>query len=419
MGIFALVVGLFGLIYGVLQHLKGKRILAAPFKTTGELQKNPVSSDPKGLISTEGKVVPPPQHLLSPCTQTPCLAYEVKISRKWEKWETTQDGNKKVNGTATQETLKGGAIFGLDDGSGVVMVDATKGGDFDTFKKNFENQTGDRSMLMFGKLEYPRPVISGDDYTTAWTCEEKVVPLSGHYFALGKLEGANITKPGWRALMLSSKGRDGLLKTTNRNKKIGMFGGGAAALAAIPLMIFAPKADQNAKPGQSAYCQSTLKGAQDSCKDTVRDADGNQYAWTVEKPGTFTLAATPPAGKKYPLDTQLVLKNAAGEELANQTGIPGHRVEAKDLELAAGEYTVTVRDAFGTTVKGGFDYTLEIQETTPVPPAVAAEGPGAPIVPALAAEPVVPAAGKKVATVKQNKAPAPLKKGKVQPRRHK
>ena len=34
-----------------------QRILAAPFKKTGEIAKNPISPDPKGAMSTEGKVV--------------------------------------------------------------------------------------------------------------------------------------------------------------------------------------------------------------------------------------------------------------------------------------------------------------------------------------------------------------------------
>ncbi|MBL8921048.1 MAG: hypothetical protein JNJ54_19455, partial [Myxococcaceae bacterium] len=127
MGVLLLLVGLAVLGFGLFQHLKGKRILAAPFKTTGELKANPTSSDPKGAMSSEGKVVAPAQQLLSPCTKQPCLAYEVKVERLWEKVETTQDGTKTVKGSDTLDTLKGGAVFGLDDGSGAINVDVTKG----------------------------------------------------------------------------------------------------------------------------------------------------------------------------------------------------------------------------------------------------------------------------------------------------
>ena len=85
MGILFLLIGLGALGFGVFAHFKGKRILAAPFRGTGELAQNPTSSDPKGLISTEGNVVAPAQALLSPITKTPCLHYEVEVRRHYEK----------------------------------------------------------------------------------------------------------------------------------------------------------------------------------------------------------------------------------------------------------------------------------------------------------------------------------------------
>src|SRR6266516_1150767 len=101
MGIVLLVVALAVLGFGFMNHLKGKRILAAPFKKTGDLAKNPVSEDPKGAMSTEGAVKPPAVQVLSPCSKTPCLYYEVKIERLWEKTETTQEGTKTVKGSTT------------------------------------------------------------------------------------------------------------------------------------------------------------------------------------------------------------------------------------------------------------------------------------------------------------------------------
>ncbi|MEW5743754.1 MAG: hypothetical protein AB1938_32880, partial [Myxococcota bacterium] len=110
MGMLLLIVGLGVLGFGLMQHLKGKRILAAPFKKTGDIAKNPVSEDPKGAMSTEGRVLPPAQALLSPASKTPCLYYELKIERIYEKTETTQDGTKTVKGTETLDTIKGGSV---------------------------------------------------------------------------------------------------------------------------------------------------------------------------------------------------------------------------------------------------------------------------------------------------------------------
>jgi hypothetical protein len=360
MGILLLVVGLAVLGFGFMQHLKGKRILAAPFKKTGEIARNPVSSDPKGLMSTEGSVVPPTTAVLSPLSKTACLYYEVAITRRWEKTEQTQDGAKTTKGTTTIETLKGGAQFGLDDGTGAVMVDASKGGDFDNLKK--QGEAGGVNMsdgyIQFAELRIPKPVSSGEGYTLGYEAVEKIVPVGGSLFALGKLENGKLSKPGWRSMMFSTKGRDGLLASTAKKKKFSFIGGGIGAVAAIPLMIFGPKVES--KPSHN--CSHTIADVQASCDDNVSSQSGNSYTWTVTKAGPYALQVTPPAGKKFPLDAQIVLKNAAGEVVADEVATgAGHAVVARAAELPAGVYTVTVRDVDGTTVKGGFDYALEIR----------------------------------------------------------
>src|SRR5688500_4854927 len=101
MGVFFLVVGLAALGFGVLQLFKEKRILAAPFQKTGEIAANPISSDPKGMMSTQGDVVAPKTPVLSALSKTACLYYEVVITRRWEKQEKTQDGYKTVKGSST------------------------------------------------------------------------------------------------------------------------------------------------------------------------------------------------------------------------------------------------------------------------------------------------------------------------------
>lgn len=358
MGVLLLLIGLAALGFGFFQHLKGKRILAAPFKKTGDITKNPVSPDPKGLMSTEGKVVPPAQQLLSPCSKTPCLYYEVDIKRNYEKTEQTQDGTKTTKSSDNVESLKEGAVFGLDDGSGPVTVDAVKGGDFDNIKKSNEWNVKIGSFvpgeLEFGQLRFRTPKLPSGEYTTGFTATERIVPLDGSLFALGKLEGGKLTKPGWRSMMFSSKGRDGLLASTAKKKKGGFIGGGVAAVLSVPLMIFGPSG------GSSTHCSSTIAGGQTQCDDNVTSKSGNDYAWTVEKAGNYELVVTPPAGKKFPLDAQLVVKNAAGEVVKDEVGeAPGKAVSIK-LDAQPGTYTVTVKDVDGTTVKGGFDYKLAI-----------------------------------------------------------
>ncbi len=386
MGGLLLIVGLAVLGFGLMQHFKGKRILAAPFKKTGELAKNPVSEDPKGAMSTEGKVVPPETPLLSPCTQQPCLSYELKIERLYEKTETTQDGTKTVKGTETLDTIKGGAVFGLDDGSGAIAIDVSKGADFDNYKEGFKKEINGHSgssHITFGEYTYDVPAIGSDKgWTIGFKATEKFVPVEGSLFVLGKLEGAKLTKPGWRSMMTSAKGREGLLGSIQKKKKFSFIGGGVAAVLSIPLMIFGPKADPNAV---SAYCESNLKDARQRCSDTVSSVDGEKYTWTVTKPGQYELTVFAPA-KKISFLPQLIVTDAAGEELINETGGVGTNA-VSTLDVKAGTYSVVVRPGDSFMVKGGFSFDLQIKSLTPEPVAAPKTAKAAPSAPAAAEEP--------------------------------
>jgi hypothetical protein len=377
MGVLLMIVGLAALGFGFLQHLKGKKILAAPFKKTGEIAKNPVSSDPKGMMSTEGTVVAPKTPVLSPLSKTACLYYEVAITRRWEKTEQTQDGAKTTKGSDTVETLRGGAEFGLDDGTGAITIDASKGGDFDNLKK--QGEAGGVHMsdgyVKFGELRIPTPRSGSDDYTLGYEAVERIVPVGGSLFALGKLENGKIGKPGWRSMLFSTKGRDGLLASTAKKKKFSLIGGGIGAVAAIPLMIFAPAS----APSDSDSCDSAITGVQKRCQANVTSKSGDDYAWTVEKAGTYAVEVIPPSGKKFPLSAQVTVKSAAGEVVVDEAApSAGEPVVATLTNLKPGAYTVTVKDADGEAVKGGFDYALEIRsDAVPVEGAVAAAKVGA------------------------------------------
>ena len=360
MGVLLLLVGVAVLGFGLFQHTKGKRILSAPFKKTGELKSNPTSSDPKGAISTEGKVVAPAQQLLSPCTKQSCLAYEVKIERLWEKVETTEDGSKTVKGSDTLDTLKGGAVFGLDDGSGVFNVDVSKGADFDNFKDGFKKELNGRgwaSQIQFGELNFTLPVLSDSEkYTVGFKATEKFVPVEGSLFVLGKLEGASIVKPGWRSLMTSSKGRDGLMGSITKKKKFSFIGGGITAVLSIPAMLFGPSIDTS---GPSSSCESTLTDTRAKCSDRVSSKSGETYSWTVTKGGEYSLTVFAPSSKKIAFDPELIIEDAKGEVLADTEGGTGGNAVAK-LNVEPGTYKLTVKPGDDSMVKGGFGFEMEI-----------------------------------------------------------
>ena len=368
MGVFVLIVGLAVLGFGLYNMMAAKRVLAAPFKKTGELAKNPISEDPKGAMSTEGKVVAPATTLLSPCTKQPCLAYELKIERLYEKTETTEDGTKTTKGSTVLDTIKGGTVFGLDDGSGVFNVDVSKSADFDNMKDGFKKELNGRSwssQIQFGEYSYDVPAIgSSDGYTIGFKATEKYVPVEGNLFVLGKLEGNALVKPGWRSMMTSSKGREGMLGSLEKRKKFSFIGGGIATALAIPLMIFGPKADPNAA---GASCPSELTDVRLRCHSRVDDAD--TYTWTVTKPGSYAVTVFAPA-KKVAFDPGLIITDSNGAELANVEGGVGNDAVAT-VAVKPGTYKVKVHPADNFKVKGGYSYEMEIAAKGDAAPAPA------------------------------------------------
>ncbi|MEW6431827.1 MAG: GIDE domain-containing protein [Myxococcota bacterium] len=408
MGVLLLIVGLGVLAFGLMQHFKGKRILAAPFKKTGDIAKNPTSKDPKGAMSTEGKVVAPAQPLLSPASKTPCLYYELKIERIYEKTETTQDGTKTVKGTETLDTIKGGTVFALDDGSGQVEIDVTKGADFDNMKDGYKKELNGRSWasnIQFGEYTYDVPAIgSNNGWTIGFKATEKYVPVEGNLFVLGKLEGAKLTKPGWRSMMASSKGREGLLGSIQKKKKFSFIGGGAAAVLSIPLMIFGPKADPNAA---GASCPSQMTNERLLCHDNVSSKSGEDYTWTVTQPGQYELEVIAPA-KKVAFDPQLIVKDAQGNVVADVEGGVGMNVKAT-VDAKAGTYTLVVKPGDGYMVKGGFSYDFHIKSLSAAPAAAPVAGGDTQVADPIAADDAAPE-GQDVAAAAPE-APKPAKKG--------
>ncbi|MBL8919191.1 MAG: hypothetical protein JNJ54_10050 [Myxococcaceae bacterium] len=162
-------------------------------------------------------------------------------------------------------------------------------------------------------------------------------------------------KPSWRSLMISSKGREGLLGSIQKKKKFSFIGGGVAAVLSIPAMIFGPTIDTS---GPSMFCESALTDTRVKCSDNVSSESGETYTWNVTKGGEYQLTVFAPA-KKVAFDPELIIEDAKGEVLADTEGGVGGNAVAK-LKVEPGTYKLTVKPGDGYMVKGGFSYDLEI-----------------------------------------------------------
>ena len=274
MGFLMLAIAVIAVIYAFVMKSKGNRILAAPFHKTGEAKV--ANADPKGMISVEGKVHVE-QALLSPCTNTPCLSYEVEILRDYEKESVGSDGKTSTSkGSEKVETLKMGSVFSVDDGSGLVKVDITEGADAEE-KKTFEDKVKlgftVPGELEFGKLRVVTPRLPRDSRTLAFRAVEKIVPVEDKLFVLGKInEGGAIAKPKWRSMMLSAKGRDGLLAHTAKHTKVSFITAAALAVVSVPVIAFVDM-KPSTKPVEAPVALEQKADAAPAAADDAKPAD--------------------------------------------------------------------------------------------------------------------------------------------------
>ena len=59
----------------------------------------------------------------------PCVYFEIEVIQEWSKHVITEDGSKTEKGKDTIQTVKSGAVFFVDDGSGPVAIDPRQGMD--------------------------------------------------------------------------------------------------------------------------------------------------------------------------------------------------------------------------------------------------------------------------------------------------
>ncbi len=232
-GAIVLFVGVLCLIGAGVTKLRAGRIAKTAHAKTGDIaQKGAAVAGEKGAISTEGNVVAG-QLLTSPVTHSPCLYYEVKVTATWK------TGDSSHTETITSEKIA--APFGVDDGSGMVQVDASKGGDFELAQSYRKKQSRGLMAAMTG-----RPLVFGDHGFSVpmgvrvgnriipdsadFEVTERTLAPGGRLYVNGKLDEQNrIGSPAWTSLILSPKSRDELLAGATSMSKYLLIGGAAAS----------------------------------------------------------------------------------------------------------------------------------------------------------------------------------------------
>jgi hypothetical protein len=358
-GFFLIAVALIAIGVAAFKFMQVKKLSSSTLHKTGELAGNPSIAGPKGECSAEGNVVVQ-QPLVAPCSGKPAIYYEIVVKRKWEKYETTEDGQKKVTGSDTVSTVKQAGSFSIDDGSGPIAIDARQDVEADTQQSFKQEQKGVIGQIMFGQFTANVPP-GGDKHTTAVEVTETILAPEGKLFVMGKLAGGQITKADGMLgkLTLSTKGKEGHIAHV---KKHGIIGAVAAVVclgSGIPIAAFAD-------PPAPSLCASLKDGMKkgESCTDRVTDDTGEKLSWKVTKPGGYKLSVVG-TGKNqsmrlYPhVTVSKGDKDVADDESSGEVVI--------DQCFDKGSFDIQIRDTtkghVGGTIKGGAGFELVITES--------------------------------------------------------
>jgi hypothetical protein len=311
----------------------------------------------------------------------PCLAFEITVERNYETTERTENGTATKKGSNNLLSDYKGGVFALQDAQGTVLVDATTKPDA-SFEKAHSSAVNVGILgiipgtLQFGNFQMSTPLLTGEGRTTSFEGVEKIIPPSPNLYALGALamgpQGPIMHTPkgiGTGKLILSSKGRASLVKSTKRNMILGYAVGGVMFVGGAALGMFGPAPEMSASTGSS--CSSTLTTDVVACDGRMYDRDGYDMKWTVPTAGEYTLTVSQPK-VKYPIDPSLTVTDATGKELAHDVGISKGAEAKVTHKFEAGTYTINVRDTFRDKVKGGYGFKLDIARAPDAPAPVVA-----------------------------------------------
>jgi hypothetical protein len=402
-GWFLAVVGLVGVIFGLMQMLKAKKMSSVPFRKPSEIT-GPQAADAKGLVSTEGAVQEGMQPLRGPMSGKPCLAAEILVERKWEKWVMTEKGREKKTGTDKAFSQTYGTTFAVTDPTGRVVVDSNGSLDADMEKSHTNTVMGNvYGGLTFGSFQFNANANYGDTQTTSWIGTEKIVSISPTLYVLGQLtpgaQGHTIATPkgiGTGKLIISHRGREKLLKSTKTKMIVGyvlgvlLLGGGTTLgiLGPAPVSTACEANDIAQGPmAKNGVCTGRL----------TKGAIENSFSWNVKEAAGYRFTVTHPSGLAFPIYPKVVVTDSTGKQVLAVAANGRDEPVGFEDNVPVGKYKITISDRDGGNIlldsrfEGGFSYVARLEKL---------KGPATPTAPASASATAAPSAVASVAAAK-------------------
>ena len=354
-GIVISVIGLLVVLGGLLQKNKAKKILAAPFKKTGEVAANPQVADAKGMISCEG-AIQTQQPVMAPCSNSPCVYYELKVEKQVEESKMTDRGMQTSRHWKTVSEQKQGSYFQLNDGSGPIGVDCREGLDADLKQSYSGAPPGGQGLGILANL-LTGAIFNASERIIQYRATERILPVEGNLFVMGQLKAGQITKPEGMMgkLIVSPKGRDGLVGAVNRMALILWIVGGLVVVGGIPVMFM--------KDAAGNECAKDFKGEVKECSGKMQGGGKQEvFSWTVDKPGVYEVVLKQPADASTSAWPIIQVENEAGFPM--NVGLPfiggGSDEASTKISASKGKYKIYLRTD-GTKVEGGYRYLFSIR----------------------------------------------------------
>ncbi len=352
LGFVMIGLGVIFAIVGLLQRGKMNKILAAPFKKTGEIASNPQAGDAKGMISCEG-AIQTQQPIMAPCSNSQCVYYELKVEKQVEESKMTDRGLQTSRTWKNVSEQKQGSFFQVNDGSGPIGVDARESIDAD-LKQSYSGAPPGGAGLGILANVITGAIFGGNERIMQYRATERIIPAQGNLFVMGKLAGGQITKSDGMMgkITLSTKGRTGLVGSVKTMMIIFFVLGGLIGVGGIPVAILgdAPK-DTSCKPpftDDVKECTGAMKTAKE------------EFDWKVTKAGQYAVNFKQPKDAKVNSWPTIVVETEDGFPMNNPFNL-GISDQVIKVDVPKGKYKIRIYGVDGSKLEGGFRYIFEIK----------------------------------------------------------
>jgi hypothetical protein len=252
---------------------------------------------------------------------------------------------------------KQGTQIHVNDGSGPVGVNAMEGLDADLKQSYSGAPPGGQGLGILANL-LTGAIFHANERVLQYRATEKILPAQGNVFVMGQLKNGVIQKGDGMLgskLVVSTRGRDGLLGATKRNSIIGFVAGGVLLPVGALIAIFggSPK---------DTSCHPPFKdGLAEMCTGAMKE-DKLSFEWQVSKAGWYEISFKQPSDAKVNSWPAIYVRNSDGDALNDwQDGSQDSTVK---LAADKGSYKITV-EAYGawhpSELEGGYRYEFNIK----------------------------------------------------------